>query len=369
MTTQTNMTSAAALAAGNPDLDTSNPQALAAAPAGTNPPTGPKVPSLADFPTREIFPNIGDALTRWAVITGFDDAAGVRPFITGLTADAEGNATIDPAAYPDSHEVMIAKLTELGDVTTDAKGEKVRGATRTVALVLHPIPKVETFLGLAPVQVLNDDGTPAVDDDGAPIMAPAALPAGESLAELREIIRKEMQHRAVRPLRILKGNYADESAVAEAQDKMPQTLAEYISGTRTGSGLLDAFNKHAVEALDRFKKLDGKNKAVGEAFTRANLKKATLRQALSNAAYASSEHGRLESAGLFVRFIHALIAKAKQDGLSIATYEAWLETRDAQTYDPSAIDMAALDLGDLFAEDSTEAADAAEPTEPTPDAA
>lgn len=338
----------------NPDLNTDTPvdpaAALAAAtPTGT-PPTG-KAPSLATFPTREIFPDVGTALARWAIITGYPDAAGVRPFVTGLTINAEtGEAEINPAAYPDSHEVMIAKLTELGDVTTDAKGEKVRGDTRTVALVLHPVPKVETFLGLT-----------------------EALPVSESTSELREIIRKEMQHRAVRPLRILKGNFADESAVSEAQDKMPQTLAEYISGTRTGSGLLDAFNKHSVDALARFRALEGKNKAVGAAFTAANLKKATLRQALSNAAFAAAEYGRLETPGLFVRFIHALIAKAKQDGLSIAAYENWLETRDAQTYDPSAIDMDSLDLGDLFAEDSTETPDADAPaadapTAPTPDA-
>jgi hypothetical protein len=318
------------------NLNTDEPQAPAAG--GTQPPAPPKVPTLAEnMPTREIFPTLADAIARWGVIAAYPDAAGVRPFITGLTAEG----TIDPATYPDSHEVMIAKLTELGDVTTDAKGNKERAPTRTVALVLHPIPKLETFLGVE------------------------SLPPGEGTAELREIIRKELQHRSVRTLRILKGNYADESAVAEAQDKMPQTLAEYINGTRTGSGLLDAFNKHAIEALKRFAALDGKNKAVGEAFQRAKLSKATLRQALSNAAFAASEYGRLESAGLFLRVLGVLTARAKVEGLSTAAYENWAETRDQMTYDPTAIDLGSVDLGELFADDADESTPATDADAPT----
>lgn len=316
----------------------------ATTPAAAPTPAAAKQPSLADFPTREVFSDLGSALTRWSVITGYPDAAGVRPFITGLVQSEEAKTeanpdgwTIDPAAYPDSHEVMIAKLTEQGDVTTNAKGEKERSPTRTVALVFHPILKLETVLGLTD-----------------------SLPIGEGTTEAREVWRKESQHRAVRSLRVLKGNYTDEAAVAEAQEKMPQTLAEYISGTRTGSGLLDAFNKHAVEVLKRFMALTGKNKPIADAFARAKLGKATLRQALSNAAFAASEYARLESAGLFVRVLNVLTERAKADGLSTAAYDNWAATRDQMTYDPTLIDLGD-GLGDLFAEPAADADDSTQP--------
>jgi hypothetical protein len=131
---------------------------------------------------------------------------------------------------------------------------------------------------------------------------------------------------------------------------------------------MDAFNKHALEALERFKKLDGPNKPVAEAFQRAKFSKATLRQALSNKAFAVSEYGRLESAGLLVRFLNVLIKRAKSEGLSVAAYENWLETRDTQTFDASAIDLGSVDLGDLFADEPAASAEAETET-PTPDAA
>jgi len=308
------------------------------------------VPTLADnMPTREIFPSLETAMARWATIVSYPDAVGVRPFITGLTIAEDGSASIDPTLYPESHEVMIGKLTEKAVTTKNADGTTTTTPGKTNALYFHPVPRLESMLDEA------------------------------HIAELRDILQKEWQLRAVRTIRNLKGNYTDESATAEAADKMPRTVDEYCNGSRTGSGLLDAFNKLALPTLKRFKELPGKGKPLADAFKLANLSKNTLRLALSNAAYARTEYKQLENFGAFKTFLQILIkdASAPGVGLSVTTFESWLATRDAQSYDPTQIDLSGVDLDALFSaapegdeagepdSDEDEAGEVVEPTEPT----
>ena len=259
---------------------------------------------------REIFPDLTTALTRFDTIQSYPDAAGVTPIITGLTAvtDAEGNVTghtVDESKYPAGTEVMFAKLHR--NVKSEKPGES--GTMLLVGLIVHPIPTVEMLFGVA--------------------LPPEGTNAGADAA--REIIRKEMNFRAVRPLRKALTGGAEAPSLESMAAEMPVTLLEYIEGQRSGGGIMESFDALARPTLDLFVK-------SSNLFKRARLTKPEFRKALESAAYARFHYSSIEEKGRFVQALTVMKGYAVAKGLSVEIFDKWAATRDAQSYDPTADD-------------------------------
>jgi len=283
--------------------DTTTTPEVAATPAVA----APKVPTIAEnVNAREIFATIGDALTRFDTIQSFPDAPGVTPIITGLVAhtdEATGEVShsIDESKYPTGTEVMLAKLTK--NVKSEKPGEA--GTMLLVGLIVHPIPSLELLTG-----VTYGDATPGLD-------------------AAREIIRKEMNFRAVRPLRKALTGGTDAPTLESLAAEMPVSVAEYIEGQRSGGGIMESFDTLARPTLELFVK----NSPL---YKRARLTKPEFRKALESAAYARFHYAAIEDRGRFVQALSVLKVSATAKGLSSEIFDKWLATRDAQSYDPTA---------------------------------
>lgn len=258
-----------------------------------------------------------------AAATDFDSIPLVTP---GAGFDDEG--AFVPAApewTSETHEIMLAPLAT--KAVKNAAGEVTKPA-KLIALVFCPIPTVD-----------------AASTDDAGIIA------------LNEVWRKEMNHRAVRKLR-------NSENVQAAASEMPLSLESFVTAQDSGPSGLEAFDDHWLTVSQVL----AKQVPAWAARFPGGKGKASIRGAVENAAKASALFGELESFGnpaqsLFARLLQTTVKLATKAGQDVTLLNAWLETRDAQTYDQSAevTDTGSLDgmFDDLLAE-PTEAADESE---------
>lgn len=255
-----------------------------------------------------------------ASATDFDSIPLVTP---GATFDAEGAFIPEaPEWTADSHEIM---LTPLGTKAVKNAAGEVTKPAKLIALVFCPIPTVDAA---------------SMDIAG--------------LAALNEVWRKEMNHRAVRKLR-------NAENVQAAATEMPLSLESFVTAQDSGPSGLDAFDDHWLTVSTVL----AKQVPAWAARFPGGKGKAAIRGAVENAAKAKAMFGELEAFGnpsqsLFVRLLQTTIKLATKAGQDVALLNAWLTSRDAQTFDVSAevTDTGTLDgmFDDLLAE-PTEAED------------
>ncbi len=284
---------------------------------------------LENMDSRKVFNSTDEAGQYLAKCQAdFADFNSYPAVTVGFTEEGD----FDPAVYTDSMQVAVAKLTEKGSTK---KGEERPSTVK--AIVIYPSPKPES--------VITD---PAAQD------------------WLAGLIAKEANLIAMRPLR--KAGTHDE--LADAQDSMPRSLAEYMtSGRETSSGIVETYN-----SLWQLIK-----KAMGEkfkAFGLANLSKKELRKAMESASYAAAIYPKLETrqnkAGqpdsYFEKAIKLGQALAKSEGMDSTIFDRMLATRHEKE-----IEIADDEDGEDFDFDAVAAkltadkpADAEESTEEAP---
>lgn len=233
--------------------------------------------------------------------------------------DSEGG--LDATKFDaDGYETMIATLKE-------------RGATVLKAIIVAPIPSLDLLL----------------DSD-------------EGRAFVQEVVRKELNHRAVRQLRVAE----NPRTVA---DQIPYSVESFISSSRGDAGIVEAYNelyKHINETLSK----------ASVAWKKRKLAKGELRAALESKAYALDSYPELEEAGvngsLFVMALKLGAMTATKKGLDSTIFQRWLDTRDAAAYEVSEEEEAALDFDSLaeamLAEPAAPAEAATEEAAPAPEA-
>lgn len=243
---------------------------------------------------------------------------GEQPFaMVGI--DDAGN--FDPEIYTPEMRVRVAVLRNVPRTTT-VNGKPVRDPTTIKAIVVTPVPTLESLM---------------------------ADEAGQSW--LLKVLDKELNHVAVRPLR-------DAENLETAMSQMPTTRAGFIESTRDGGGIMDTFNDLHQIINDQLKK-------SVPIWNKAKLIKAELKKAMESKAYATEYYPALEDRGdkpsLFVLALQFGQKVAKNKGLAPDIFDKWLATRDAQTLKgATAEDDNDVSLDDLTADlfgDSTEKAD------------
>jgi hypothetical protein len=201
---------------------------------------------------------------------------------------------------------------------TDGKGTVTKPA-RLIALGFTPIPSLEGLL----------------DDE-----------RGEEM--VREVIRKELNHRAVRKLRTA------ENVLAMASE-MPLSI-ESFAVSQSGGGVagLVAFDDHWLLYSSTLAKHPAVGAVWGSRFP-GGKGKAAIRGAIENAARARALFPELEAFGpegkeesLFVRLLQAVIKKAESQGQDTSLLRAWLDTRDQQTYEAGEELPGYVNLDSLF---------------------
>ncbi len=250
----------------------------------TQPQTQPKPKTVAeDFPTRSIFANPEDAA---AFLNAQGESLSDLGDQTFASAGVDGEGNFDPQIYNPDMRVMVSILRNRGE--KDSSGN--RGASTVKAIVIAPIPTLDSLLSDAPGREW-----------------------------VQKIIDKELNHVAVRPLR-------DSDNVAAATAEIPTSRDSYISSSRESSGALDAFNT-------LYKSLNASLSSKSAPWARARLTKGELKKALESTAYAREYYPTLEDRGdkpsLFVLALGLLQAAAKRDGLDPSIFQRWTETRDA----------------------------------------
>lgn len=232
------------------------------------------------------------------------DLFGLPVAIVGLSEDGE---TVDESVY-DGANAILAYVGARGVLKSDAKNDKdVFNSIK--AVVIYPVPTLETFLGV----------------DSATV---AAMPETQR-NWLDKVITKETSHVAFR-------NFRDATTINELMNgakAAPKSVDDYVTASnREGDGLnTDTFDAlwQAFRTMLRtqqpavFKLLPGKPEVV---------------KALRSKAYAEStdETKPLEEHGIFEKIGQMLIAGAKankdKDGnaapLESETLESWLAGRD-----------------------------------------
>lgn len=287
--------------------DTTTTQTEAATPAAEA-----KKATLDLVPDRRIFADLAAAGVALAAIAEqASDFANVQIVAPGATFDAEGNFVPEAAEWTaDSHEIMLAPLATKAVKDSDGKVTK---PARLIALVLSPIPTLDAL---------------TADDKG--------------LAMVAEVIRKELNHRAVRKLRTAEN-------VLAAATEMPLSIESFATsqagGTATG---LVAFDEHWL----LYSQALAKKVPAWAARFPGGKGKAAIRGAVENAAKAQALFPELESFGeagsLFVRLLQGVINKATAASQDTTLLQAWLDTRDQQTYDAATDAAEAVDFDALF---------------------
>ena len=199
--------------------------------------------------------------------------------------DAEG---FDASMYGEGMEACVSIL-------TNKKGSKGYDENRPVrAIVATPMPTLEALMG-------RPDGVDFV----------------------RKIIRKELNHIAVRQLR-------DAADVSTVVPEMPVTVDGYISTGRESSTALETFNTLYKSINDTLNKMF-------PAWSRRKIYKRDLRSAMESKAFALEYFGSLEDRGdkesLFVIALKLGQAAAKAKAMDSSIFDRWLETRDSKTID------------------------------------
>lgn len=234
--------------------------------------------------------------------------------------DSDGD--FDAAKFDtDGYESMIATLKE-------------RGATSLKAVVVAPIPSLDLLL---------------------------ESEAGKEF--VREVVRKELNHRAVRQLRVAENP-------ATVADQIPFSVESFVSSSRGDAGIVEAYNelyKHINETLAKASPAWKRRKPM--------LTKAQLRSALESKAYALEVFPELEDSGtngsLFVMALRLGAMTAEKKALDPTIFNRWLETRDSATIDQTEDEDETLDFDSLaeqmLAEPAADSTDEAPATgeEPT----
>jgi hypothetical protein len=218
-----------------------------------------------------------------------EDQTIIIPFVT-----EDGEIDSDKFDAP-GYESMVATLKE-------------RGATSLKAIVVTPIPTLDLLLE-------SDDGRQFV----------------------QEIVRKELNHRAVRQLRVAENP-------ATVADQIPYSVESFTSSSRGDAGIVEAYNelyKHVNDTLSK----------ASPAWKRRKLTKSELRAALESKAFALDSYPELEEAGangsLFVMALKLGAMTAEKKGLDPTIFNRWLESRDAAAYEATAEEDEALDFDSL----------------------
>lgn len=269
-------------------------------------------------PERRTFPTLEAAGTALAAIAGqATDWDSVQIVAPGASFNDEGEFVPEaPEWTADTHEIMLAPLAT--KAKKDADG-KVTTPARLIALVFTPIPTLDAL---------------TTDDKG--------------LIMVQEVMRKELNHRAVRKLRTAEN-------VLAAASEMPLSIESFAESQAGGgtSGLV-AFDDHWLtysQALAKHKTVG----AVWGARFPGGKGKAAIRSAIENRAKALALFPELEAFGpegkeqsLFVRLLQGVLKAATDKGQDTTLLQAWLDTRDQQTYEPGSEAPAEVDFDSLF---------------------
>lgn len=239
-----------------------------------------------------------------------EDQTIIIPFM-----DAEGQ--IDAEKFDATgYESMVATLKE-------------RGATSLKAIIVTPIPTLDLLLE-------SDEGRTFV----------------------QEVVRKELNHRAVRQLRVAE----NPRTVA---DQIPYSVTDFTNSSRGDAGIVEAYNelyKHINDTLSK----------ASPPWKRRKLTKSELRAALESKAFALDSYPELEEAGangsLFVFALKLGAMTAEKKGLDPTIFTRWMESRDAAAYEATEEEETLLDfdsmaeamLAEPKAEPATEEAPAAD---------
>lgn len=246
-----------------------------------------KAKTIQDVPSRTHFATLEEMTAYLQRLSGdIKDFSNYPLAAPGL--DAEG---FDAAMYGEGMEACVSIL-------TNKKGSKGYDESRPVrAIVATPMPTLEALMARA-------DGVDFV----------------------RRIIRKELNHIAVRQLR-------DAADVSSVVPEMPTTIDGYISTGRESSSALETFNTLYKSINDTLSKMF-------PAWSRRKIYKRDLRSAMESKAFALEYFGSLEDRGegkesLFVIALKLGQAAAKAKALDSSIFDRWMETRDAKTIDVS----------------------------------
>lgn len=170
--------------------------------------------------------------------------------------------------------------------------------------------------------------------DGITSIVLISIPTVEELERVQpDFVKDTIQHTLKMKLVNALNRAEQPSAV-----RLPQSTTQFITGMRqrgSAGSQLDGFN--AVWQILR----DVLAAKTNGLFT---LKKAEMRDALSNAAFAKANFDKLESAGIFVKLIELGKQQAEKDEELGETpeFDTWLQTRNEQVYE--AIEFAEIEF-------------------------
>ena len=180
-------------------------------------------------------------------------------------------------------------------------------------------------VGIIPVTKRNEDGT------GNEIHGVffAAIPTVIELQQteqgqqfIADMVQKALLAKvanAVRPR-------GDEGKTANV---IPFSVQEFIERARS-EGIMEAFNEFAGDMVTALKK---KN---------VSITKKTLRMCLSNAAFANEAYKNQVPDAQWLRIIDLMETKANSEGMNVAIYKTWRDTRSEQTYELEEADLSDL---------------------------
>jgi len=286
----------------------------------------------ADMPQRRTFPTpdeaeayLGASSERYADFAEQTFAA--RSLVT--VTDDEGNETgvLDREVYEQpGFETMVSLLRKRG------KAGEVK------AIVVAPVPTLELLL---------------FGNGDAPTAPDGQLPDTPGVAFVRGIVHKELNHRAVKPLR-------DAEDVSTVLDQIPTTVDGYISSGRESGGLMEPFDELYADAIKVLAK-------KVPAFAKRRFTKPEFRKACESKGYALATYREIEEAGvngsLFERALHMMKGAAQRKGMGTEIFDRWLATRESRAYDETTDEAEVeLDLDDLT---ESMLADDAKPAEQT----
>lgn len=263
-----------------------------------------KVDTIEDLPARQFF----DTLEACGpVLESYQKVAheGIEFVVIGHDA-ATGET--DTGLYdPKTMRTMLFRLTRNQSVKVEGE-EKPITKKMTVAVIVSPVPRVDALTA-------REDGQ----------------------SYLEHLFETEAQHRAARPFRECKSNFA--SVAAEA----PHTIEQYIEGTKKdgGGGLLASYNEFFSTCNAQFKKKI-------DLYNRCKITKADLRESLSCAGFAAHRFTGLEKAGFFVQMLNYFVKWAEKNEINPTLANNWLASRDAANFIIPASDEVASEMDDML---------------------
>lgn len=267
-----------------------------------------KAKTIADVPQRSVFPSVESAMTYIEKLVGIMDKEGETQLplhMFGYSLDDEGSVLPKEGEdWPEGFNAAVILLSSQKEVDDGEGGTKKKQIPHTI--LLRPFPTVE--------QLLADS-------------------AGEKM--IRSVLEKELNHRAVRPLRT-----ADN--LAAVLGEVPASIAAFCSsGRESGGAILGAFNELYAQVHDYVK---GKIDRV----SKARLIKAEMKKCLENTSYANHYYTALEEANDFKTLLSCFIALGKKKGIDITIFESWAATRDEQSFDDVDSDDEDMSTEDLL---------------------